>query len=1265
MKYLYTLFALCFCVLNFSTVHANNPDTPTTYAYEWSDGSYAAYNNLVIENITTVDIPCFGDTRGTVTIELSGATPPITYDIGVAGTVTVQDPTYTFFQSLDAGTYNLTVTDADGCMALDVFTINEPSPLQISSTPIAETLPGTGDGSVSICVQGGTPPYIVTTASGATIVQVSGACSGNFEVNDLSAGSYIFDIEDANGCRASDLVEIAAGTCIGNVISSVSTDSGASFCKDGMPDEILMQNSIDGMVGIDYAYVLTNANDTIVLWNPSANFYDVDLLAPGVYRIHGFNYQGVLTVPVGGSIDDISSSADCVSLSDDFIEIELFASPTTAVAGADVNLCGPSTVNLNADTVAIGTGVWTQVSGASATIADALSASTDVSDLASGTYEFEWAVSNGVCPPSRDTVQILIGDTAIEIDAITVTNETCNTNNDGGATISVSGASLPINYNIENAGLNVTIEETSYTIPSALSAGSYFVTVTDAAGCFVVDSFNISQPDSLYIQPTVTAVTQVGMNDGLISLCVEGGEEPYVLTSISGISIDSVDGPCDANYLIDSLVAGTYIFNLEDVEGCTASETVVVAPGDCAIRIDSVVVNTHVSCFDGLDGQLTVHAAGGNGTNYQFSIDNGVTFTPAPTSSLSFTNLTAGDYDIIVVDNLGCQDTFMNNSITVLQPTNFLVSELNTIDVSAPGANDGQIDFCVNGGVPPYTVTYMGMDTGASGPFSEVIGGFCAGNFITDNLPGDNYVIEITDANGCVEKIEAFVDDVDCGPFTLVNTIPTNVACNGDSTGVIEMITSGGFAPYDFVIDDGVNSDTVTVNTASHLFTNLPFGNYTLTAIHSGDCAVQNTIFITEPSPLSAEITTIDPTEIDGMNGEICINPMGGAMSYTLTSGCGEVVEAPGNCGGTHHIVGVDAGECTITIVDDNGCIYSTVAELISPSCAGFSLVGVTPTDINCAGDNNGLITIEVMDGEPIYRYSIDGGNTFIENTNSEYTFENVGAGDYNIVVEDGLGCEVSFASLTITEPLPISIEIETTQTCLESTNGSIDITPSGGTGAYTYFWETGSVDEDIDQLAAGSYDLTVTDANACMFSTTIPVTEFTPIEVSLGDNQIISASDSIQLMPDVNTMEDFTFSWSPTTDLSDALSLTPWASPSVTTTYVLTITSEEGCTTSDDIIISVEPIRQIVAVPSAFTPNDDSENDELNVIVQGNFEFVGFHIFNRWGEEIFFSDNANTGWDGTYKGEKQPVGTYVYIVEYRDLSGDMVQEGGDVTLLR
>lgn len=1259
------LLALCFCVLHFSIAHADNSETPHAYTYEWSDGSYAAYNNLVIEDITTVDIPCFGGTRGTVTIEVSGATPPITYDIGVAGTVTVVDEEYTFFQSLDADTYNLTVTDADGCMALETFVINEPPPLQITSTPIAESLPGAGDGSVSICVQGGTPGYIVTAMPNATVVSVSGTCDGNFEVNNLSEGTYTFTIQDQNGCIANDVVPVESGTCVGNVVSSVSTNSSPLVvCKDGIADEIMMENSIDGMVGVDYAYVVTDENDVIEQWNQSVGSYNIDLLPPGIYRIYGFDYQGILDVPAGGSVNDITSSADCVSLSQDFVTVEVVAQPSTAVAGTNITLCGPSVVMLSADSVGVGTGIWTQVSGTSATIADNLAATTDVSGLVSGLYEFEWSVSNGICPPSRDTVEVLIADTAIEIDNITVINETCNIDDNGSATISVSGALPPITYDIGIGGLVVTIQDMSYTYMSSLSAGNYAVTVTDAAGCFAVDSFTITQPDSLYIQPTVTAVTEMGMNDGLIVLCVEGGEEPFTLTSISGISIDSVAGDCDGNYVIDSLAAGEYIFNLIDGIGCEASETVVVAPGDCAIRIDSVVVNSDVSCFDDNDGQLTVYADGGNPGNYQFSIDNGTTFTSAP-ASLSFTNLTAGTYDIIVVDELGCQDTFVNNSILVDGPIDFTITQISTVDVSAPGANDGEIDFCLNGSVSPYTVTYSGMNTGASGAFNLAIGS-CAGNFVATNLPGDTYIVEITDANGCTEKFEVFVDDVDCTPFSLINTIPVPVACNGDSTGTIEMITSGGFAPYTFVIDNGIGSDTISgVNDASYIFNDLPEGSYTLTAIHSGDCVVQSTAIVTEPSPLSASISTIDATEVGGTDGEICITPMGGAMSYTVTSDCGVPVEMAGNCGGTYHISGLSEGECTITIVDDNGCIYSTTAELISPSCAGFSLVSVTPTDVACAGENDGLITIEVIGGEPIYRYSIDGGNTFIENANSEYTFENVSAGSYQIVVEDGRGCEVSFNSATINEAASVSLEIETVSSCSDADSGGIDITPSGGTGTYIYFWSTGDTDEDLDQLAAGTYDLTITDTNACMFSTTITVDEHPIIDVNLGGNQIIDANDSIQLMANISAMQDYTFSWQPTTGLSDPLSLNPWASPSSTTTYTLTVLSEEGCVSTDDLIISVNPVRQVVAVPSAFTPNADGENDELNIIIQGNFQLLSFHIFNRWGEEIFMTDDSNTGWDGTYKGEQQPIGTYVYVIKYEDTSGATTEAGGDVTLLR
>ncbi len=1260
MKYLYTLFAFCFLAL--TTAHADNSETPSTYAYEWSDGSY--FNNLVIEDITTVDIPCFGGTRGTVTIEVSGATPPITYDIGVAGTVTVVDEIYTFFQSLDADTYNLTVTDADGCMAFDVFTINEPPPLQITSTPIAETLPGANDGSISICVQGGTPGYIVTANPSATVVQSTGPCDGNFEVNNLSEGTYTFTIEDENGCIANDVVMVDVGAC-DNVISSVSTSSPLTVCRDGMADEILMENDIDGMVGTDYAYVVTDVNDVIVLWNPSANFYNIDLLTPGVYRIYGFNYQGMLTVPVGGSVNDITSSADCISLSQDFVTVEVVEQPSTAVAGTNITLCGPSVVTLSADSIAVGTGVWTQISGAPATIADNSAAITDVSDLVSGLYEFEWSVSNSICPPSRDTVQVMIAETSIAIDSIIVVNETCNLDDNGGATVSVVGAFPPITYDT-GIGFPFTTTDTSYTYTSLLSAGTYSITVTDNAGCSVVDSFTITQPDSLYIQPTVTAVTQVGMNDGIIVLCVEGGEEPFTLTSTSEINIDTIEGDCDGNYAIDSLAAGEYLFNLIDGIGCEVSETVVVAPGGCAVNIDSVVVSSNVFCFGDNDGRLFVYPSGSSTGNYQVSIDNGASFTPGPAGAFTFENLTAGTYDVIVMDDLGCVDTFANNSINVIQPADFLVTQINTIDVSAPNADDGQIDFCVNGGVPPYTVTYSGMDTGTSGIFS-LINGVCAGNFITTNLPGDTYVVEITDANGCTEKFEVFVDDVDCTPFSIINTIPTNVACNGDSTGTIEIITSGGFAPYTYVIDNGTATDTISgVNDASYIFNDLPEGSYTITAIHSNDCSIESTTFVTQAPELSAGISTIDPTSVSGADGEICITPVGGAMSYTVTSDCGLPIEMAGNCGGTYHIAGLGAGECTITIVDDNGCIYSTTAELISPSCGGFSLVDVAVTNIACAGENDGLITIQVNGGQPIYRYSIDGGNTFIENANNEYTFENVGAGSYEIVVEDGLGCEdFSIGSVIVEEPAPVSIGIETVPTCADTNEGGIDITPSGGTGTYIYFWSNGETDEDIDQLAAGSYGLTVTDTNACMFSTTIVVDEYPVINVSLGGNQIIDANDSIQLAANISATQDYTFTWEPTTGLSDPLSLTPWASPTTTTTYTLTVLADDGCTYTDDIIISVNPVRQVVAVPSAFTPNGDSENDELNVIIQGDFELLSFHIFNRWGEEIFFSDNANTGWDGTYKGEQQPIGTYVYVVKYEDASGANMEQGGDVTLLR
>ena len=138
---------------------------------------------------------------------------------------------------------------------------------------------------------------------------------------------------------------------------------------------------------------------------------------------------------------------------------------------------------------------------------------------------------------------------------------------------------------------------------------------------------------------------------------------------------------------------------------------------------------------------------------------------------------------------------------------------------------------------------------------------------------------------------------------------------------------------------------------------------------------------------------------------------------------------------------------------------------------------------------------------------------------------------------------------------------------------------------------------------------------------------------------------------------------WTPDASLSNPFVPSPTAAPDVTTIYYLTV-SDGTCESTDSVTVFVlfEPL---LVVPNAFSPNADGTNDVFNVIALQISELLKFKIFNRWGEVIFESTSLNAGWDGTYKGEPQEIGTYIYLIEALDLNGEKIFQKGNVTLIR
>jgi gliding motility-associated-like protein len=199
--------------------------------------------------------------------------------------------------------------------------------------------------------------------------------------------------------------------------------------------------------------------------------------------------------------------------------------------------------------------------------------------------------------------------------------------------------------------------------------------------------------------------------------------------------------------------------------------------------------------------------------------------------------------------------------------------------------------------------------------------------------------------------------------------------------------------------------------------------------------------------------------------------------------------------------------------------------------------------------------------------------------------------------------------------------------------------------------------------------DLTVTvvDVNGCINAFTFTV-ELDPVPVAYaGLDTIIYLGESAWL----DAIGGGEFSWSPEEFLSNPNSLTTYATPPVTTNFVLSVLSEAGCFSSDTVTVFVTDVP-LVVFPNAFSPNADSFNDFFAPFSRGEVASFQFWIYNRWGEVVYETSdpavlgvNPNIGWDGTLDGENQPMGAYVYLLTLRDLIGRDYTYTGSFTLIR
>jgi hypothetical protein len=372
-----------------------------------------------------------------------------------------------------------------------------------------------------------------------------------------------------------------------------------------------------------------------------------------------------------------------------------------------------------------------------------------------------------------------------------------------------------------------------------------------------------------------------------------------------------------------------------------------------------------------------------------------------------------------------------------------------------------------------------------------------------------------------------------CTPPVL-NTTITNVACHGNSTGAIDLTTTGGTNPFSFSW-----AGPGSFSASSEDISGIPAGTYTVTVTATGGCTTSTTATLTEPAALNLTTTNTNPLCNGATTGTIDLTVSGGVTTYSYSWSHGPTTQDVGSLG---------AGTYTVTVTDGNLCTASTSVTITQP--AAINIAAVTQ-NADCNGATNGSIDLTVTGGTPFYGFNWSSGPTTED-------ISGLAAGGYTVTVTDGNGCTAS-SSITVGQPTTLLLGANhTNPSCTAVSNGSIDLFVTGGSPAYSYLWNTTATTEDISGLPNGTYSVTVTDNNGCTASVTVTLNS--PVNLNLSatwTNATCNGGNNASINLSVNSgVPGYNYVWSNSATTEDLTGLTAG-------TYTVVVTDASGCTGS------------------------------------------------------------------------------------------------------
>lgn len=821
----------------------------------------------------------------------------------------------------------------------------------------------------------------------------------------------------------------------------------------------------------------------------------------------------------------------------------------------------------------------------------------DISNISSGSYNLTITDSKGC---TLLLSYIITQPTQLTGSFSLIDSVKCFGEATGNLTYAPVGGTGPYTFSWQNS--TTLFAETSAALNNVI-AEDYQVTVTDSKGCTLVDNATIISPTLLSGSATGINVSCYGLSDGSVDLTVSGGVAPYNYVWTNGVPV-IVSNIQD----LSAVPAEDYTATVTDFNNCVL---VVVHTITQPLSPVSATTNiTHILCNGNNTGAIDLTVLGGT-SPYTFSWSSGQT-------SEDIASLLAGSYTYNVLDSNNCS---LSGTEIVTEPAFPLSISSSITNVNCFGESNGGVDLTIAGGTTPYSFEWANSQFLLSNVNEDLI-----------NYPADTYSIIVTDDNGCYE-----VDTLVVAEPTELTTDVTgvNILCNGGNNGSVDLIVGGGTTAYAYLWNTGAVTEDINTLIA---------GSYEVTVTDDHGCTATDSITLTEPSD-SLDFTYIvtDVLCKNGTDGEIDLDVTGGTTPYGYLWSSGDTLA---------QIENLTAGYYTFLVTDFNGCLLSDSMYVAEPDAVTLNEV-ITP--VTCYGLSDGIIDITPVGGIAPYTFTWFNSDFAL----STQTEDLIGfpADTFQLEIIDSNGCFYEMF-LEIVQPDLLVIEYTySVVSCQGGSDGNILVDIAGGNPAYTTTWSNGAATEDLLNIPADIYQLSVVDTKGCSDSILVDVSQPDSVLIDFEHDQIscIDNYDGVAYAYPNGGNGGYMYNWSNGTLTSDNTELSnQW--------YSVVVTDILGCTGMDSVFITKDSIGCIYPV-TAFTPNGDYYNDFWNIDNMELYPDANVQIFNKWGNIVHNQTGLYEPWNGLINDSPAPSEVYYWIINLNQPDREVLK--GIITIVR